>query len=99
MAKADFFEIWQTITGLQGEEFHTKSGLPFTFTVKSNVLTTSRTIYNISKKEFEKAYSLMPLRGPGEINDKVRGPAYVYAILIDPRVANGGHITSGSNSD
>ena len=36
--------------------------------------------------QFRLAFELMPLTGPGQINAKVRGPAYVYAILTDPRI-------------
>jgi len=86
MDNTDFFVVWRTIIGLQGEEFHTKSGLTFTYSIKGDILIPSRTMYNISRKEFQKACGMMPIKGPGEIKDEVRGPAYVYAILTDRRV-------------
>ena len=36
---------------------------------------------NQGKPELEKAFRLMPLTGPGQINGLVRGPSYVYGIL------------------
>ena len=42
--------------------------------------------YPLHRSQFEKAYGQGPLTGPGQLNDLVRGPSYVYAILTDPRV-------------
>lgn len=81
-----FTEIWKRILSSQGEIFYTISGLPFTYTIKGARLRPSRTDYNISLSDIEKAYQMIPLRGPSEINDLVRGPAYVWAILHDPRI-------------
>ncbi len=62
------------------------SGLAFTYRVVGNAVIPSRTRYQIARSDFEKAYELVPLGGPGEINRLVRGPAYVWGILHDTRV-------------
>ena len=62
-----------------------QDGLNFDYRVSGNVVTSSRAKQMISKSDFERAYSLVPLDGPGQINKEVRGPAYVWAILHDRR--------------
>lgn len=89
MAKPQFGEVWNRIVGLAGTIFHTKTGLEFTFHVSGTILRTSRTDYDLSRADFETAYGMVPLSGPGEINEVVRGPAYVWAILHDTRVTKG----------
>ena len=79
-------EDWSRVKVLEGASFETKTGKPFTFEVDGDVLRPSRTQYNLSRADFAKALSLCPLDGPGTINDLVRGPAYIWAILHDPRV-------------
>ena len=78
--------VWGRIKTLQGQEFETKRGKQFTFEISGNTFIPSRTNYNISKRDFEKVLDLVPLEGPGEINNLVRGPAYIWAVLHDPRV-------------
>ena len=81
-----FDSVWLSITSLDGQTFHTKKGLPFTYSVDGNTITPSRANQAISRSDFEKAHALMPLEGPGEISSIVRGSAYVWAILNDGRV-------------
>jgi len=78
--------VWRCLKELEGQPFETKTGKPFTFTIEGDVLRPNRTDYNISKAEFQKALDLIPCNGPGDLNRSVRGPAYVWAILHDPRV-------------
>jgi hypothetical protein len=87
MPKSSFEQVWNRIVAFEGEEFRTITNLPFTYELKGNSLCPSRTKYNISKADFAKAYELVPLTGPGEINNLVRGPAYTWAILHDKRVS------------
>jgi hypothetical protein len=85
-SRASLDDVWHRLTLLQGQEFRTKTGLPFTFTVSGEVFHPSRTKYNISKTEFGKALARVPLDGPGKINEIVRGPAYIWGVLHDNRV-------------
>jgi hypothetical protein len=82
---ADFEHVWNRILACEGQQFHTKTGLPFTYRVDGAVVVPDRTNYPLHLSQFAKAFELMPLHGPGEINQLVRGPAYIYAILTDLR--------------
>ncbi len=84
-----FEEIWSRIIINSGELFHTKTGLEFTYKIEGDRFYPSRTDYAISKTDFRTAYELVPIDGPGVINDKVRGPAYVWAVLHDQMISNG----------
>ena len=96
MASQSFDPIWRRIVSCAGQEFKTVTGLEFNYTVEGQVLHPSRTRYNLPRSEFEKAYNLMPLTGPGQINRIVRGPAYVYTILTDPRISSGSTVTDSN---
>lgn len=87
--KPSFEEAWARILSNTGQVFHTKSGYPFTYAVEDNVLSTSRTSYTLSRDQFEAAYQLVPVKGPGLLNKIVRGPSYVWALLHDKRILNG----------
>jgi len=79
-------DLWGRLKSLQGQDFETKTGKPFTYEISGDVFHPSRTTYNVSKVEFRKALALVPFDGPGVIRDTVRGPAYVWAVLHDKRV-------------
>jgi hypothetical protein len=81
--------VWSRIRALEGERFETKSGEPFSFSIKGNVLRTDRARQNLGKAQFERVLSLVPIDGPGAISNLVRGPAYVWAVLHDSRVRQG----------
>jgi len=89
MFKPPFSEIWERIKKHAGEVFRTKTGLEFVYRVDGEYVIPDRTEYPLHKSNFEKAYKLVPLRGPGDINNIVRGPAYVWAILHDIRISRG----------
>ena len=86
MPRALFSEVWRRVCALEGQTFHTITGLPFTYSIFGDTFYPSRTNYAIARSNFETAYELWPLSGPGQINDIVRGPAYVWAVLHDSRV-------------
>ena len=82
-----FDSVWARIGQAAGQEFRTVTGKAFSFTIVGNAVKPDHTNRLLPRSDFEKAYSLAPLRGPGQINLLVQGPAYVYAILTDPRIA------------
>lgn len=82
----DFQTIWNNIVNHAGGQFYTKTKLPFTYKIVNNCVVPDRTNYPLAKTNFEKAAQIEPLYGPGQINNLVRGPAYVYAILTDKRI-------------
>lgn len=82
----EFEAIWSRIIGCAGQPFATKRGLPFTYRIVNGAVVPDRTGYALSRANFVKAAGIENLTGPGQISNLVRGPAYVYAILTDPRV-------------
>lgn len=84
--KPSIDEVWRRLRSMEGEEFETKTGKPFSFEIVGDVFRPSRTEYNLSKADFSKALDLVPIEGPGVINQLVRGPAYIWAVLHDRRI-------------
>ncbi len=82
----DFDDVWQRIEIHAGEEFRTITGLSFTYEVHDAYVRPSRAEQNIARSDFKKAYGLFPVSGPGKIANVVRGSAYVYSLLTDPRI-------------
>ena len=89
MRMAPFQMIWSRIIEHAGETFFTKTGLKFTYEIVGNRFRARRSNYRIAKNDFEKAYRLIPITGPGEISEIVRGPSYVWGVLHDKRINNG----------
>jgi len=89
MPNTPFEEIWSRIVGYAGEVFRTITGLKFTYEIDGEGFYPSRTKYRISKTDFRKAYEITPIEGPGAINEIVRGPAYIWAVLHDQRISLG----------
>jgi len=86
MQKISFIDIWQRIIINEGSTFKTKTEKEFTYKILGNGLITTRTEYKLSKGDFEKAYNMMPIDGPGVISNLVRGSAYIWSILNDNRI-------------
>ena len=86
MNKPGFREVFSRIKAYQNELFHTKTGLEFSYSIDGNGFYPSRTTYRISISDIKKAYELVPFEGPGVVNAIVRGPAYLWAVLHDPRI-------------
>lgn len=82
----NFDLIWKRICEHAGDSFETKSGRPFTYEIDGNAVIPSRTDYRLGKGDFQKAYGLHPVDGPGDLNQLVRGPAYIWAVLHDHRI-------------
>lgn len=77
----NFDSVWALVVKNAGQPFHTVTGLPFTYEVRGEVVYTSRTNYRLTRRDFESAFQQMPVSGPGQLNDTVHGPSYVFAIL------------------
>ena len=88
MADTSIEMVWSRIKRHAGEDFTTKTGLPFTYEVPGNYLRVNRANRSLSRTNFEKALAAMPADGPGAIKDR-QGSAYTWAILMDPRVRVG----------
>ena len=86
---APFSEVWRCVVAEQGQEFETITALPFTYEITGEVFISSRTKYSISRSDFDRAYKHVPIEGPGEISNLVRGSAYIWAVLHDRRIRQG----------
>ena len=78
--------IWNRLKKHQGQEFKTKTGKPFSYEISGTIFRTNRTKYNITRSDFAKALKWGPIESPGDINNLVRGPSYVWAVLHDRRI-------------
>lgn len=82
--------LWVNLQDHEGETFHTIKGLPFTYRMENEFLVPIRNgapvKQSLTRQNFERALGLLPFNGPGEINNSIRGPAYVYALLHDTRI-------------
>lgn len=85
MAK-QFDAVWKRILACEGDAFETKTGKPFTYAIVGEDVIPDRTDYPLNRSQFETAFDLLPLAGPGEISNLVRGSAYIWAILHDRRI-------------
>lgn len=85
MSAPDIDTVWDRIEGLDGETFRQKRGQPFTYSISGRSLYPSTTNQALPKSQFAKALEFVPIAGPGVINH-LRGPSYLWAILMDPRV-------------
>jgi len=85
--KPSFEEVWMRLQKRAGEAFFTKTGIRFTYGVEGDRVVLNRINYSLSKSDFMKAYSKVPMEGPSEIASLVRGPSYVWAILHDARIS------------
>ncbi|MCI9219341.1 MAG: hypothetical protein HFH94_06340 [Lachnospiraceae bacterium] len=83
--------LWDVIREHEGQQFLTKKGLPFTYTIKGGELFTNRRERSITRSTFEKAYEKLiqdwvgeeaPRRivGPKTLN--CYGAPYVWAVFM-----------------
>lgn len=80
--------VWNRIVANEGETFHQIKGGEFTYTVKGNQITLSRTNRIVAKSVFEKALEFVPLKNTVPVQN-LQAPSYLYAILSDERIKHG----------
>ena len=80
-----FEDIWERIKQYQGEEFYQIRGQAFTYDVIGSVVVPSTTNQQLPKSHFEKAFEQVPLENTVGIQH-LRGPSYIFAILMDKRI-------------
>jgi len=79
--------VWSRVFAHAGQIFHTVSGIPFTYDCGMGYIRLKNTERNIPKSNFAKVLSCIPLGNVAKVQRLgVQGPAYLYAILIDPRI-------------
>lgn len=77
--------VWARIKASAGEEFHQIRGKPFTYEVCGAAVVPEGINQNIPRVHFEKALELLPLENTVPVQH-LRGPSYIYAILMDRRI-------------
>lgn len=85
---SDIDDVWPRIKSFAGQTFRQKGGKEFTYRAGDNYIELATTNRNVSRAAFAKALERVPLDGPGQVND-LSAPSYIYAILMDDRVARG----------
>jgi len=79
-------EVWQRIEIHSGETFRQIKGGEFTYAVEGGHVYVSRTPQRIPKSHFEKALDYVPLINTVPLQKKLRGPSFIYAIMMDSRI-------------
>ena len=77
--------VWSRIQAHAGQKFHQIRGGTFTYLVISGHVRPDRTNHQIPKSHFEEALAHLPLASTVPVQH-LRGPSYIYAILMDPRI-------------
>jgi hypothetical protein len=80
-----FDTIWSRIEAHAGEKFVQIRGGEFTYAVAGGHVIPDRTNQQIPKSHFEEASNLLPLKNTVPVQH-LRGPSYIYAILMDERI-------------
>lgn len=78
-------EVSGRIEAHAGEDFRLIGDKMFTYEVPGNYLRPIGRVRHLSKTNFGKALSRVPLDNTGSVSD-LQGPSYVYAILMDERI-------------
>lgn len=81
----DIDEVWSRITAHTGEKFYQIRGGEFTYEVSGGHVHPDRTKQQIPKSHFEEALGYVPLENTIPVQH-LRGPSYIYAILMDSRI-------------
>ena len=78
-------KVWARIEAHAGEKFCQIRGGEFIYDVVGGHVIPSRTNQQIPKSHFEQALDFVPLENTVPIQN-LRGPSYIYAILMDKRI-------------
>jgi len=81
-----FDEAWRRIVDNAGQTFATVRGVEFQYDIVGSTVVPRHTHYPLHRSQFDIAAARWPVTGPGKLNRIVRGPAYIFAILSDPRI-------------
>lgn len=81
--------VWARIKKHEGEEFRQIRGKPFFYTIQGSGLIPEGVNQNIPKTHFERALEFLPLENTVPLQKELRGPSYIYAILMDPQIRRG----------
>jgi hypothetical protein len=85
MALVSFDEVWSRVEWHAGETFRQKRGGEFSYEVRSGAVWPDRTNRALPRSHFERAFGHVPLSSTVPLQ-KLQGPSYLYAILMDQRI-------------
>lgn len=88
MTDRDFATVERRIRACQGEQFFTRSGLPMTYVVEGERIRVSRAKPWLSMKGAREIWAMGPSATLTQIDQRILGRAYLFAILRDPRIAS-----------
>lgn len=77
--------LWSRIKAHEGQKFTQLRGGEFSYVVSGAAVIPDRTNQNIPRVHFEEAARLLPLSNTVPVQH-LRGPSYIFAILMDPRI-------------
>lgn len=80
-----FNTIWARIKANEGQTFRQIRGQQFTYSIVGSAIIPSTTNQNIPKTHIEEASALLPLVNTVPVQH-LRGPSYIYAVLMDSRI-------------
>lgn len=80
-----FDTVWRRIEAHAGAEFRQIRGGAFRYEVANSYIKPDRTNQQLPRTHFEQAFALVPLTSTAQVQH-LRGPSYLYAILMDSRI-------------
>jgi hypothetical protein len=92
----DIETVWKRIAACEGQTFSQIRGKKYTYEISGTSLIPEGINQNLSKSQFEQALRHLPLQDTTEIQH-LRGPSYLYSILMDPRIRGGDDWGSGTD--
>jgi len=88
MANEGFAAVERRIRACQGEQFFTRSGLPMTYVVEGDRIKVDRAQPWLSMEGAKKIWAMGSSATLTDIDQRITGRAYLFAILRDPRIAS-----------
>ena len=89
-----FIAVERRIRQHQAELFHTQSGLPMTYVIDGARIKVDRARPWLSMAGAREIWLMGPDATLTEVDQRITGRAYLFAILHDPRVAAWGEVAN-----
>ena len=84
----DIDALWLRLRQHEGETFTQMRGGTFTYAVSSSAVIPDRTNRSLPCGDFQKALEMVPLTSTVPLQ-RLQGPSYLYALLMDDRIPRG----------
>ena len=83
-----FAAVERRIRECQGEQFFTRSGKPMTYLVDGDRIKVDRAKPWLSMDGAREIWAMGPDASLTDVDQRITGRAYLFAILRDPRIAS-----------